>query len=196
MRRRLTGAVAALVLALSLSSCSVLTSLDASPGVSPGSPVQAPADPAAPEAPPAASLEEALAALANTEDFTDDGTEHVLSGEINRKGKAVGYHSTALGDLAAGQVLPGTASATDGHGLYEAQVAVSGTDKTSNDGYSTFFPDSWTAQQVVDAINEAYDSRVPTGDGGYDGVTSGGITVHLYLDGSDRITTAYPVMED
>lgn len=193
MKRRLTGAVTAMLLALSLSSCSVLTSLDASPGVSPGSPVQAPADPAAP---PAATLDEALAALANTEDFTDHGTEHILSGEINRKGAAVGYHSTALGDLAAGQVLPGTASATDGHGLYEAQVAVSGTDKTSNDGYSTFFPDTWTAQQVIDAITEAYDSRVPTGDGGYDGVTSGGITVHMYLDGSDRITTAYPVMED
>ncbi|SDD63834.1 EndoU nuclease [Sanguibacter gelidistatuariae] len=187
--RRLAGAVAALVLALSLSSCSVLTSLDASPGVSPSSPVEAPAN-------LAATLDEALDALASTETFTAHGTEHVLSGEINRKGAAVGYHSTALGDLAAGQILPGTASAADGHGLYEAQVSVSGTNKTSNDGYSTFFPASWTAQQVVDAINEAYGSRVSSGDGGYDGVTSGGITVHMYLDDSDLITTAYPVMEN
>ncbi|PFG34247.1 EndoU domain-containing protein [Sanguibacter antarcticus] len=176
--RRLAAAAAALVLALGLSSCSFLTSFD-----------DLSSEPAA------GTLEAALDDLVSTESFADDGTEHILSGEINSRGQAVGYHSTALGDLASGEVVPGTQSAQDGHGLYKAQVVVDGTGKTSNDGYSTFFPDAWTAQQVVDAINEAYASRVSSGDGGYDGVTSGGISVHMYLDDFGLVVTAYPVME-
>lgn len=179
-------AVTALALATSLSSCSVLTSLD-------GSTESAQQ---APDAPGAATLDDALAGLGGTENLSEHGAEHILSGDINREGKAVGYHSVALGPLAAGQIVPGTAGAVDGDGLYEAQVTVSGTAKSGNGGYSTFFPDAWSAQQVVDAINEAYASRVDTGDGGFDGVTSGGITVHMYVDDLGLVTTAYPVMED
>ncbi|MGX7417390.1 EndoU domain-containing protein [Carnobacterium gallinarum] len=40
--------------------------------------------------------------------------------------------------------------------LYEAQVEVNGIPKKSNGGKSTFFPDEWSSQKVVDSINEAY----------------------------------------
>lgn len=194
---RLTGAILTLALALTVSACSTLTSwrddVDGSSAVTSAAPT---GSVVGTPPPLAASLNEALGALTGTEHFTTSGVEHVLSGEINRRGAAVGYHSTALGDLAAGEVVPGTASALDSLGLYEAQVVVDGTAKSGNSGYSTFYPESWTAQEVIDAINEAYASRVTSFDDGYDGVTSGGITIHMYLDDADRIRTAYPVMED
>lgn len=190
--QRAGAAAAALILALTLSACSFVSSLGDQGAAAP----QAADSAAGSGALPATPLHDALALLTGTELFSDHGAEHVLSGEINGKGQAVGFHSLALGELAAGRIVPGTASGTDAHGLYEAQVTVSGTGKAGNDGYSTFFPDAWTAQQVVDAIGEAYASRVSSGDGGLDGVTSGGITVHMYVDDEGLVTTAYPVMED
>ena len=119
--------------------------------------------------------------LKNTGHFAKNTLEHIFDGTINAKGKATGYHYDGVSD-SKGRISAGTESKPDEHG----------------NGFSSFYPDSWTPQQVVDAINEAYDyatSSKGIRDGdlwiGY----AGDLEINMYLDSSKRITTAYPIYE-
>ena len=112
--------------------------------------------------------------LKNTGHFAKNTLEHIFDGTINSKGKA---------------------SKPDEHGVYTAKVEVDGVKKN---GFSSFYPDDWTPQQVVDAINEAYDyatSSKGIRDGdlwiGY----AGDLEINMYLNNSKQITTAYPIYE-
>ena len=64
-------------------------------------------------------------------------------------------------------------------------------------GFSTFFPRDWSRQQVIDAINEAYDRKVlqPGSENVYVGATAAGMLIKLRLDADERIATAFPMME-
>ena len=82
-------------------------------------------------------------------------------------------------------------------GVYKAKVInpISGTVKGGNQGYSTFLPDNWTAQQKVDAMNEAYNNRikVPGTDNVYQGVTKEGIIMEMYIDkNTKQVTSSFP----
>lgn len=131
-----------------------------------------------------------LSRLQRTEHFRSSALTHIFSGEINSSGKAVGYHSQTYTDT-AGAVVDGTLTDPDDDGVYTGQVTVDGVAKAGNGGYSTFFPTDMTAQEVVDAVNEAYDDRQPQGSA-YVG-QGAGLTIQLVLDDSDRIITAYPL---
>ena len=65
--------------------------------------------------------------------------------------------------------------------------------KTSNGGKSSFFPDEWTAQEVVDAINEAYEDRNFITGNTYEGFSSEGTLISMYLDQNDQIISAFPI---
>ncbi|MCD7101618.1 EndoU domain-containing protein [Pseudoclavibacter sp. 13-3] len=131
-----------------------------------------------------------LSRLQGTDHFTRNALTHIFSGEISRAGKAVGYHSQAFTGT-KGAVVSGTETAPDAQGVYTAQVTVDGRAKAGNRGFSTFYPTTMSAQQVVDAINEAYDGRSPQGDA-FVG-RGGGLTIQMALDDRGRIITAYPV---
>ena len=73
---------------------------------------------------------------------------------------------------------------------------VDGVKKTGNKGYSTFFPIYMTPQDVVDAINQAYENAERIGNDLYAGITDDGIEIDMYLTSKGKITTAYPVRED
>lgn len=60
-------------------------------------------------------------------------------------------------------------------------------------GFVPFFPRSWNQQQVVDAINAAYDNRRHHKKNLYIG-TVNGITIQMRLDPNGKIVTAYPHM--
>ena len=132
--------------------------------------------------------------LKNTERFAKKTLEHIFDGTINSKGKATGYHYDGISD-SKGSIIAGTESKPDEHGVYTAKVEVDGVKKN---GFSSFYPDDWTPQQVVDAINEAYDyatSSKGIRDGdlwiGY----AGDLEINMYLNNSKQITTAYPIYE-
>ena len=132
--------------------------------------------------------------LKNTEHFAKKTLEHIFDGTINSKGKATGYHYTQVTD-SKGEVIPGTESQKDRHSVFTAKVKVNGVKKN---GFSSFYPEDWTPQQVVDAINEAYEDALkdksnPHGELwiGY----SGDLEINMYLDNSKRITTAFPIYE-
>ncbi len=132
--------------------------------------------------------------LKNTENFAKNTLEHIFDGTINGKGKATGYHYTKVSD-SKGKIIDGTRSDTDENGVFTGKVEVSGIKKN---GFSSFYPESWTPQQVVDAINTAYNEAIsnpsnPKGSLwiGY----CGDLEIDMYLNSSKRITTAFPVYE-
>ncbi len=133
-----------------------------------------------------------MSQLQHTEHFRSSALTHIFSGEINSRGKAVGYHSQTYTDT-AGAVVEGTLTTADAQGIYTGQVTVDGVAKAGNGGYSTFFPTDMTAQEVVDAINEAYDDRQAQGSA-YVG-QGGGLTIQIVLDDTDQIITAYPLQQ-
>lgn len=136
----------------------------------------------------------AIEALEDIEHFQSGALEHILEGELNRKGKAVGFHYDQL-PTKQGEIIAGTETELNEFGVYEAQVIVRDVEKTSNRGYSTFFPDHWDTQDVVDAINEAYDNKQFMTGNTYEGLTDEGIIVQMYLNNRDEIISAFPVYE-
>ena len=132
--------------------------------------------------------------LKNTENFSRHGLEHIFDGSINSKGKATGFHYSRIED-SKGKILDGTRSKKDANGVFTAKVEVDGVKK---DGFSSFYPEDWTPQEVVDAINTAYadalkDSSNPQGSIwiGH----AGDIEIDMYLDGNRKILTAFPVLQ-
>lgn len=132
--------------------------------------------------------------LKNTGIFAKKTLEHIFDGTINSKGKATGYHYTKVTD-SKGKVIDGTRSSVDENGVFTGKVEVSGVKKN---GFSSFYPESWTPQQVVDAINTAYDDAIndpsnPKGELwiGY----CGDLEIDMYLDSNKKITTAFPIYE-
>lgn len=132
-----------------------------------------------------------ISELENTAYFRNGALEHILEGELNGRGQAVGFHYDRL-PTKKGEIISETETIPNEHGVYEAKVEVEGVEKTSNSGKSSFFPDEWSAQQVVDAINEAYDDRNFITGNTYEGFTSEGVLVSMYLDQNDQIISAFP----
>lgn len=130
--------------------------------------------------------------LRDTDNFRSGALEHILEGELNRKGNAVGFHYDHLPSK-KGEILEGTKTKENKEGVYEAEVSVENVDKESNRGRSTFFPDDWDSQDVVDAINEVYDIRTFISGNTYEGLTSEGVLIQMYLDDQERIISAFPI---
>jgi hypothetical protein len=117
---------------------------------------------------------------------------HILSGEVKPNGKVVGGHSIASGNV---RVIQGTQSAPNPHGVYTAKIEVPDPDnpgqylpKTNNNGFSTMFPDTWTADRVKVEVDAAFKNKIVTGNK-WSGVTPSGVTVEGWLTPK---TTVYP----
>ncbi|MGE7219248.1 T7SS effector LXG polymorphic toxin [Priestia koreensis] len=122
---------------------------------------------------------------------TGHTVEHVFHGQINGIGKAVGYHHESM--MGGGEILNMLAP-PDSRGIYKAKVAVKGKRK---DAPSTFFPKDWNRVQVLNAINEAYENKrvIRPRDRFYEGTTSEGIRIQMYLNRYGKIKTAFPIRE-
>ncbi len=135
-----------------------------------------------------------IKALKNTERFAKNTLEHIFDGTINGKGKATGYHYTKVSD-SKGKIIDGTRSETDENGVFTGKVEVSGVKKN---GFSSFYPESWTPQQVVDAINTAYDDALSDKSNPHGSIWigyCGDLEIDMYLNSDKKITTAFPVYE-
>lgn len=132
--------------------------------------------------------------LQHIEHFRNGALEHILEGELNQKGQAVGFHYDQL-PTNKGEIVEGSKTEPDEFGVFEAKVIVSDVEKKSNGGKSTFFPDEWDTQDVVDAINEAYDERVFISGNTYEGLTTEGVIIRMYLDSNEKIISAFPIYE-
>lgn len=140
------------------------------------------------------SIATALPDVSGKEIFQNGALEHILEGELNKKGSAVGYHYDRL-PTKKGEIIEGTESSEGTQGVYEAKVKVDGIEKTSNRGMSSFFPNAWDTQDVVDAIHEAYENREFIQGNTYEGLTEEGIIIQMYLNNNEQIISAFPVYE-
>lgn len=132
--------------------------------------------------------------LRNVDHFAPGTLEHIFDGTINKKGNATGYHYTMVVD-SKGELVEGTRSKNDKNGVFTGKVRVSGIDKN---GFSSFYPESWSPQQVVDAINTAYDDAMsnPTNPSGNLWIGHcGDLEIDMYLSDERQITTAFPVYQ-
>lgn len=135
---------------------------------------------------------QSLEDLTNTHYFLDSAIEHIFLGNINSKGQATGYHYDEIND-SPGHIVEGTESQKDENGIYRAKVEVNNILKSGNNGYSTFFPDECSPQEVIDMINEAYQNRQKIRGNTYRG-SSGEVIIEMYLTDKDKIISAYPIL--
>ena len=132
-----------------------------------------------------------LDSLERTENFADGTLEHIFNGTVNSSGNGSGYHYDMIED-SDGYIVEGTRSEKDEYGVYTANIEVSGKKKSH---YSTFFPDEWSPQEVVDAINAAREDAMAN-NRKVDSLWIGyyeGIEIDMYMTKKGKITTAYPV---
>ena len=90
-------------------------------------------------------------------------------------------------------MISGTKKNVNQYGVYEAKVQVNGIKKTVNNGYSSFFPQTMTPQQIIDATNQAYSNRVFVQGNTYVGVASNGMEIAMYLDAENKIISFFPI---
>ncbi len=128
-----------------------------------------------------------LGDLENTGNFRAGALEHIFTGS-----NGGGYHYEGIPNT-PGATVPGTATPPNAFGVYEAKVTINGIDKKGAGG-STFFPKSMSPQDVVDAINEAYNTRTFIKGNTYRGVSSSGMSVQMFLNSADEIISAFPRM--
>ena len=136
-----------------------------------------------------------ISKLEDVDYFAKGTLEHIFDGTINKKGNATGYHYTMVLD-SKGKIIEGTRSKEDENGVFTGNVEVDGIRKNA---FSSFYPESWTPQQVVNAINTAYDEAVANPDNPKNSLWIGhygDIEIDMYLDSNKNITTAYPICKN
>lgn len=157
------------------------------------------------EQPPLKYLKGDLEGLMHTEHFESNLIKHIFQGEVKLasagKGKkrleATGYHTEVIKN-AEGQIVPGTKSSPDTKGVYQGKVTVKGVGKRTMGGMSTFFPEHWSPQHIVNAINEAYEKKQlkPNTLNMYEGTTKEGIRIRMRINPKGKIANVYPLKEE
>ncbi|HYG61317.1 MAG TPA: EndoU domain-containing protein [Thermoanaerobaculia bacterium] len=118
---------------------------------------------------------------------------HVFEGEINRKGRPVGFHSRPGGRDPRGARVSQVVSRPNRQGVYEARVEIRDPESGRWLGKrSTMFPDSLSREEVVRAILNAYRQRTTGKAERFRGPSGRGFTIEGYLLRGD-INTAYPI---
>lgn len=77
---------------------------------------------------------------------------HIFYGDF-KNGKVTGYHSTCLGDKSTNRIADNPEREELGNGIYKAKVVNRNNPTKEKKDKSTFFPDSWTQEDITAAIN-------------------------------------------
>ena len=120
---------------------------------------------------------------------------HIESGEINHRGEAVGYHHRPNGLDPPGTRILGILQPPDAKGIYRARVALRdpATDAwVQKKGASTFFPDTMSRSEVVDAILDAFHHAQTSNGGQFVGPSGTGFVIEGWYQ-NGRISAAYPL---
>lgn len=117
---------------------------------------------------------------------------HVFEGEINRKGKPVGYHSRPGGKDPSGARVVSVRDQPNSKGVYTANIEVRDGNQWKQK-FSSFFPDSMSQQQVVDAILHAYNNSSDKNKQPWQGPSGLGFDIQGYTLSKGDINTAFPV---
>lgn len=119
---------------------------------------------------------------------------HIFQGEINRRGKPVGFHSRPGGRNPAGSRVVRVIQGPNRLGVYLAEVEIRNGEGEWLRKTSTFFPDGLSRGEVIRAIVHAYERRTTGGAEKFRGPSGRGFTVEGYYQ-NGRINTAWPVFQ-
>jgi hypothetical protein len=115
---------------------------------------------------------------------------HIFEGEINRRGKPVGFHSRPGGQDPENARVTRIVERPNRAGVYTAEVEI-----RSNSGWlskrSTIYPDRMDRAAVIQAVLNAFRNREGDGEK-FRGPSGQGFTIEGYFQGG-RINTAYPI---
>ena len=122
--------------------------------------------------------------------------EHIFHGEINKSGKAVGFHHEgAIGHINKARIVQITAS-PNSRGIYRAKVEIFNS-KTNTwvakNAPSTFFPKAWSKLRVVNEVKEAYCNGTVSPNGKFSGISNSGVKIEGWVTPTGNINTAYPI---
>jgi Bacterial EndoU nuclease len=120
---------------------------------------------------------------------------HIEIGEINNRGEAVGYHHRPKGVDPPGARVLRIVQPPDAKGIYRARVALrdraTGT-WVQKKAPSTFYPDTMSTGEVVEAILAAFHYAEAGNEGRFVGLTSRGFAIEGWFQ-NGRINAAYPL---
>ena len=150
----------------------------------------------------AATVCQRLLSLINiSNNYNSTAVVEILEGAV-KNGSAQGFHHTSssvgrkVGANLNSRIL------SNGDTVYEAVVDVKDVSgnwirKTANNQKSSFFPDNWSEQQVIDAVNEAYSLSKAKNIGyvsgnTYRATTQSGMTIDMFIDANNKIISAFP----
>lgn len=117
---------------------------------------------------------------------------HIFEGEINRKGRPVGFHARPGGRNPAGARLVRIVDRPNRLGVYTAEVEIRTHDGRWLQKRSTFYPDRMSREEVVAAILNAYRRRTTGDSEKFRGPSGLGFTIEGWYQ-NGRINTAYPI---
>ena len=120
---------------------------------------------------------------------------HIFEGEINRRGKPVGFHSRPGGEAPSRARVTRIVDGPNDEGVYIADVEIQTRSGRWQGKRSTFFPDEMGRDEVVQAILHAWEDGKKFNDGRFRGDSGEGFTIEGRTLEDGRINTAYPILE-
>jgi hypothetical protein len=117
---------------------------------------------------------------------------HVFEGEINRKGRPVGFHARPGGRNPSGARLVRVLDRPNRQGVYTAEVEIRTQDGRWLRKQSTLYPDRMSREEVVAAILNAWRRRTTGRSEQFRGPSGSGFTIEGWHQ-NGRINTAYPI---
>ena len=117
---------------------------------------------------------------------------HIFEGEINRKGRPVGFHARPAGRNPSRARLVRVLDGPNRQGVYTAEVEIRAQDGRWLEKRSTFYPDRLNRQDVLRAILNAYRQRTTGSSEKFRGPSGLGFTIEGWYQ-NGRINTAYPI---
>ena len=116
---------------------------------------------------------------------------HIFEGEINRRNKPVGYHSRPGGVDPDGAKLVRIRDKPNSVGVYTATIAVRDGNQWK-EKFSSFFPDSMSADDVTEAVLSAWKNSSKDG-AKWQGPSGLGFDIQGFTTNRGGINTAFPV---
>jgi hypothetical protein len=117
---------------------------------------------------------------------------HVFEGEINRKGKPVGFHSRPGGKDPKNARLVSIKSVPNKAGVYTAMIEIRDDDHWK-EKFSSFFPDKLNKRAVINIILHAFENSPAPNKQPWTGPSGTGYSVQGYTSSRGGINTAFPV---
>jgi hypothetical protein len=126
--------------------------------------------------------------------FTDEGLSNIFEGlVIPNSTTVIGYR---LENQQSKTCLIFSRSPKDILDCYSASGFVHGVKRRAKRGKARFFPRTWTREQVITAICEAYETKqVKTGVSFILGTSEIGLKIRLWLDESGKVFDAMPLLK-